>query len=74
MPAHTSGMDGLIRGGKVVKTRFGVVNFDKSFLHRFSTKIRQILKDDVKHQSYLLICAKAKPFNGNGSVMAKPLH
>ena len=38
---------------KVVKTRFEVVNFDKSILHQFSTKMSQIFNDGVKRSNFL---------------------
>ena len=43
---------------KVVKTRFEVVNFDKSILHQFSTKMSQIFNDGVKTSKFLkkIIC------------------
>ena len=37
---------------KVVKTGFEVVNFDNSILNQFSTKMSQILNDDVKTSKY----------------------
>ena len=38
---------------KVVKTRLEVVNFDKSILHQFSTKMSQIFNDGVKKSNFL---------------------
>ena len=44
--------DTPVHYAKVVKTRFEVVNFDKSILHQFSTKMSQIFNDGVKRSNF----------------------